>query len=153
MQAGQIDQMAAGIGDAVSTEAPGWQERAGAITGDAPVVRAIDSVGGEAADDIASLLAPGGTLVSFGAMSGKPLMIGSGQLIFRGITVKGFWGAQRSAELGRETIGGMIGEIIAMAASGALRLPVDATFPLDQAALAAAASDQPGRVGKIVLRP
>ncbi len=150
--AGLAELSAAGIGDAVSSEHPGWQERVQAITGGAPILRAVDSVGGEAANQLAELLAPGGRLVSFGAMSNQPLEISSGLLIFRRITVSGFWAAVRTGELGSK-LGEMIGELITMAASGELRLPVDGVFPLEKAAEAAAASDRPGRGGKVVLKP
>lgn len=150
--AGLAELAAAGIGDAVSSEGEGWQERVQAITGGAPILRAVDSVGGAAANQLAELLAPGGRLVSFGAMSDRPLEISSGLLIFRRITVSGFWAAVRTGELGPK-LGEMIGELIGMAASGELRLPVDGVFPLDKAAEAAAASDRPGRGGKVVLKP
>lgn len=150
--AGLAELAAAGIGDAVSSEHAGWQERVQAITGGAPILRAVDSVGGEAANQLAELLAPGGRLVSFGAMSNRPLEISSGLLIFRRITVSGFWAAVRTGELGPK-LGEMIGELITMAASGELRLPVDGVFPLEKAAEAAAASDRPGRGGKVVLKP
>jgi len=150
--AGLAELSAAGIGDAVSSEHAGWQERVQAITGGAPILRAVDSVGGEAANQLAELLAPGGRLVSFGAMSNQPLEISSGLLIFRRITVSGFWAAVRTGELGPK-LGEMIGELINMAASGELRLPVDGVFPLEKAAEAAAASDRPGRGGKVVLKP
>lgn len=150
--AGLAELSTAGIGDAVSSEHVGWQERVQAITGGAPILRAVDSVGGEAANQLAELLAPGGRLVSFGAMSNRPLEISSGLLIFRRITVSGFWAAVRTGELGPK-LGEMIGELITMAASGELRLPVDGVFPLEKAAEAAAASDRPGRGGKVVLKP
>lgn len=150
--AGLAELAAAGIGDAVSSEGEGWQERVQAITGGAPILRAVDSVGGAAANQLAELLAPGGRLVSFGAMSDRPLEISSGLLIFRRITVSGFWAAVRTGELGPK-LGEMIGELIGMAASGELRLPVDGVFPLEKAAEAAAASDRPGRGGKVVLKP
>ena len=46
----------------------------------------------------------------------------------------------------------MIGELVRLVASGALTLRVAATFELDRAVEAAAASDEPGRPGKIALR-
>ncbi|MFC0286070.1 zinc-binding dehydrogenase [Kaistia hirudinis] len=150
--AGLAELSAAGIGDAGSSEHVGWQERVQAITGGAPILRGVDSVGGEAANQLAELLASGGRLVSFGAMSNRPLEISSGLLIFRRITVSGFWAAVRTGELGPK-LGEMIGELITMAASGELRLPVDGVFPLEKAAEAAAASDRPGRGGKVVLKP
>ena len=142
-----------GIENVVSTAAPGWQDKVAAITGGAEVLRGIESVGGEAASEMLALLSPGGRLIAFGSMSGAPLVVPSGELIFRRITVEGFWGAARSASTPREDMGRMIGELVGMAADGSLRLAVDEIFPLDRAAEAAAASDRPGRAGKIALAP
>jgi hypothetical protein len=47
----------------------------------------------------------------------------------------------------------MIGELIRLVAAGTLTLRVAAAFPLARAAEAATASDNPGRPGKIALRP
>jgi len=52
---------------------------------------ALNCISGESAHTIATTLADGGTLVTYGAMSHKPLQIPSGQLIFRDITYRGFW--------------------------------------------------------------
>jgi NADPH2:quinone reductase len=147
--AGLAELQALGIGNAVSTEQPGWEDRVRALVGEAPIVRAVDSVGGKDGGRLASLVAKDGVLMSFGAMSNEPLVISSGDLIFRGITVKGFWGARRSAETDRAEIGRLIGELIGMAASGQLRLGLDERFALADPAAAAAASARPGRSGKV----
>ena len=149
--AGIAELAAAGIGNAVSTETPDWQDRVKAITGGAPVIRAIDSIGGEAADQIMGALAQNGVLISFGAMSGKPLVISPANLLFKTATVKGFWGAKRTETTSREEVGRMIGELVRLVSTGALKLDVEAAFDIAQAAVAAAASEKPGRNGKIVL--
>ncbi|ODT15953.1 MAG: alcohol dehydrogenase [Kaistia sp. SCN 65-12] len=149
--AGLQELAALGIDNAASTEQPDWEDRVRAVVGEAPIVRAVDSVGGRDGGRLASLLAQDGVLMSFGAMSNEPLVIGSGDLIFRGITVKGFWGARRSAETGRAELGRLIGELVGLAASGGLRLGLDQRFDLSDPAAAAAASARPGRTGKIAL--
>ncbi|CAN5692699.1 zinc-binding dehydrogenase [soil metagenome] len=151
--AGIAELEALGIVNAVSTEQPGWEQRVQAITGGAPIVRAVDSIGGDAAQQIMNVVATGATLFSFGAMSGKPLVIGADNLIFKQATVKGFWGAKRVETTPPAELGKYIGELITLVATGALKLPVDASYPLAQAAQAAAASDKPGRSGKVVLVP
>lgn len=151
-EAGLAELAALGIDNAVSTERPGWEDRVRALVGEAPILRAVDSVGGQDGGRLASLLAQDGVLMSFGAMSNEPLVISSGDLIFRGITVKGFWGARRAAETDRAEIGRLFGELIRMAASGQLRLGVDERFDLADPGAAAAASARPGRTGKIAFR-
>ena len=149
--AGVAELDALGIANGVSTEQAGWEERVQAITGGEPIVRAVDSIGGDAANQIMNVVAAGATLVSFGAMSGQPLVLSANNLIFKQATVKGFWGAKRSEATPPAEMARLIGELIRLAASGELRLPVEASFDIADAARAAAASDVPGRAGKITL--
>lgn len=100
-----------------------------------------------------ALLGEDALLVSFGSMKGEPMQLSSGDLIFKQVTVKGFWGAKVSEALSGEDKRRMIGELLRLVATGALKLPVEAVFGFEEAAKAAAASAEPGRKGKIMLRP
>jgi hypothetical protein len=93
-----------------------------------------------------TLLLPGsenGTLVAFGAMGGEPMVIDVGEIIFKQKKVEGFWLSKMNAD---------IGAMVAKVASGTLKLPVSAIYPLDQAGEAAAASVRALRRGKVLLR-
>jgi len=140
---------ALGLDTIVATEGEGWQDKVKALTGGAPIIRGIESLGGDGAGQLLSILADGAQLVSFGAMTGRPLKIAAGELLFRGITVKGFWGAKPPVK--PERIGQLLGELIADAASGKLKLPIEAAYGIDQVAAAARASGEPGRKGKIAI--
>lgn len=135
------------------TEADGWRDAAAAATAGAPIVRAVDQVGGRAADDLLALLGPKGWLISFGALSGQPLSLNPGTLIFKQAVVKGFWGSKRIEETPAEDRRRLIGELLSAAAEGVLRLEVEATFALDSAAEAAIATESPGRRAKVALSP
>ena len=142
---------AAGITDAiVATEDDGWRDRARAFVGDGKVRYGIDSIGGRASSDLASLLSPGATLVAFGSMSGEPMVIDSGTLIFRGVKAEGFWLSTHQAD--RADTVRRIGELVQLVASGALPLPVASVHDLVHAAEAAAASVSAGRQGKVLIR-
>lgn len=148
-----VDELSAvGIRDIVSTESADWRERAGEILGDAAPRAAVDSVGGSAAGDLLSLLGEGGTLVSFGAMGSGQLELSSGDLIFKQATVKGFWGSKVSQAMDAAQRGALFGELVQRVVSGEVTLPVEKVFAFEDARAAAAASDQPGRAGKILLR-
>ena len=149
--AGIAELEALGIANAVSTAGEGWEARVTELTGGAPIIRAIDSIGGAATDAIMNTLAEGGTLVSFGAMSLEPLQISASNLLFKQATVKGFWGAKRMGEIAPAEMAGLIGELIKLAATGVLKLPVEKAYDIAEAGAAAAASAVPGRAGKIVL--
>ena len=149
-----VDELAAlGIGNAVSTASDGWQDRVRAITGDAPIRAGVDSIGGAASGALLALLGEGGLLVSFGSMTGEPMQLSSGYLIFKQAVVKGFWASKIRSVIPAETRQRLFGELLQLVASGALKLPVEAVFGLDQISDAVRASQTPGRGGKVLLRP
>ena len=148
-----VDELAAiGVDNVVSTATPGWMDAAKALLGDALASAAVDSVSGQASAELVALLGENGMLVSFGAMSGEPMQVPSGDAIFRGVTMKGFWGSRVSRDMSVADKRRLVGELIQRALDGELRLPVDAIHDLADAANAAAASLQPGRNGKVLLR-
>lgn len=148
-----IEELAAlGIRDIVSTESADWRERAAEILGDATPVAAVDSIAGESAGELLSLLGEGGTLVSFGAMGTGVLQLASSDLIFKQTTVKGFWGSRVSQTMDAAQRGRLFGELVQRIASGEVKVPVEAVFPFEEARAAAAANATPGRAGKILLR-
>ncbi|OKX86601.1 zinc-binding dehydrogenase [Corynebacterium glutamicum] len=150
--AGVQELAAQNISGVVSTETPGWEKQVEEITGGASIAVALDSVGGSSAADLVKLLGEGGTLVSFGAM-GNPIMeIPSGPVIFKHITVKGFWGSKVSREMPAEKKTQLFGELIARILDGTLTLPVDSTFDAADIVSAVRASSEPGRAGKVLIR-
>lgn len=150
-RAAAVEELAAtGFTTVVATEGENWRDQVRAITGGAPIVRGIESLGGDGANELVSILADGAQLVSFGAMTNQPLKISAGALLFRNITVKGFWGAKPPVK--PERVGVLLGELIKDAAAGKLVLDVEATYTIDQVAEAAKASGEPGRKGKIAIK-
>lgn len=143
---------AEGIGDAVSSEHEDWQERARAITGGAPIRRALDSVAGRASDELMDLVAEEGWMISFGALSGRPMQINAENLLFKRAVVKGFWAAKPSTFHSPEQIRAALLDFVRRAADGSLKLPIAEVFSLEQAAEAAEASNEKGRPGKIAIR-
>lgn len=149
-----IEELAAlGIEHVVSTAAEGWKDRVREITGDAPLRAAVDSIGGHASGELIGLLGENGLLVSFGTMLGEPMQIPSGEVIFKQLIIKGFWGAKVSASMEKGTRVALMSELIRLVATGELQLPVEAIYSFDQIEEAVKASLAPGKVGKVLLRP
>lgn len=142
-----------GIDNAVSTAAPDWKAKVAELTGGAPIKAAVDSIGGTASGDMADLLGENGLLVSFGSMTGEPMQISSGAVIFKQLTVKGFWGSTVSATMAPDLRRKLIGELLTQVATGKLKLPTDGVYGLDQVSDAVKASLTPGKTGKVLLRP
>ena len=143
---------ALGISNNVSTQDPGWMDKVKMFPGSDPILYAIDSVGAKESGQLMSLLGEGATLMSFGTMSGGNMEISSGDLIFKQAKVVGFWGAKRSGKTSAADFVRMIGELITLASNGQLNLPVEGIYGLDEGAKAAAASMEPGRKGKVLIK-
>jgi NADPH:quinone reductase-like Zn-dependent oxidoreductase len=141
-----------GIGNVVSTSDQDWKQQVAELTGGAPLKAAVDGVGGPASGDLLSVLGEKGTLVSFGLMSGEPMQLSSGDMIFKQSVVKGFWLAKIGPTLAPETMKGLIGEIVQGVASGEVKLAVSDVFDLDDVAKAVAAAGEPRRKGKVLIR-
>lgn len=149
-----IDELAVqGIANIVATDADDWVEQVRAIAGGAPITAGVDSVGGRASGEVLSLLAENGTLVVFGAMQSPVMEIGSGDIIFKQATVRGFWGSKVSTSMPAHQRGALLGELVNYINAGVLTLPVEATYSFEEASAGAQANFAPGRTGKIMLRP
>src|SRR5437667_6600820 len=85
-----IDELRAEGGDTVLVDGENLREEVKSATGGASIRLGLNSVGGDSALRLANCLAPGGTLVSFGAMSLRPLKIRTGLLILKALRFAGF---------------------------------------------------------------
>lgn len=142
----------AGIENVLSTSEDGWLDQARALIGEGGAVSAIDSVGGETGAALVELLGSDGELVVFGTATGAPLPLSSGALIMKQVTVKGFWGSRVSQEMEAGQRTRLIGELVTLAAKGALPLEAESVHPLDNVSEAVKAALTPGRKGKVMLR-
>lgn len=136
----------------INTSDDDWKEQVKSILGNAEISAAVDSVGGNASGDLLSLLGHGGTLASFGLMSGKPMILNPTDLIFKQAVVKGFWGSKISQEMSVENKQRLINELIERAIVGQLKLPVEAIVDLADVVKAVDGEVQAGKKGKVLLR-
>lgn len=150
--AGVDELRAQGIENVIATDQDDWREQASRLTGGAPIVAGVDSVGGPASGEVLSLLAEGGTLVAFGAMNSPTMEIASSDVIFKQATVKGFWGSKVIGQIEPALRGALFGELIQRVTEGTLTLPVAGVFDAADVADAVQLSKTPGRVGKVLLR-
>ena len=140
-------------GDVVLVDGPDLADQVAAATGKARIRLGIDAVGGEATEHLAACLASGGTLANYGMMSGEDCRVSPGHLIFRGITLTGFWLASWFRQASGEQQQALFGELIRKIAGGALKAPIAGTYPVERIAEAVAAASQGERDGKILVVP
>jgi NADPH2:quinone reductase len=141
-----------GIRNSVATDQRDWQLAVREMANGAPIMAATDFVGGAASGDILSLVAENGVLISFGALSGKPMEISPGDLIFKQAIVKGFWLSKLLQTTAPNEIGAIVGELVELVENEVIRFQVDAIFDLADISKAMQASVASSRRGKVLLR-
>lgn len=144
---------ALGMSNILSTSEADWLDRARAIIGDDGARAAVDSVGGDVAAGLVDLLGSEGLLVTFGSMTGADLHLPAGPIIFKHLTVKGFWGAKVGPATPPADRQRMFGELIGLVMQGKLDLTAGGPFGLDEPAKAVTAALTPGRTGKVMFKP
>jgi NADPH:quinone reductase-like Zn-dependent oxidoreductase len=114
-------------GDVVVVDSPEVAKEIKAAVRQAELRLALDGVSGPATSVLASTLSPHGTLVSFAAMSEAPMSISPLDVIFKPLTLKGFWvGHPEFAAKAAPPIA----QAAEMIASGQVHIPVAATYAL-----------------------
>ncbi|GIF47154.1 NADPH:quinone reductase-like Zn-dependent oxidoreductase [Asanoa ferruginea] len=132
-----VDELVAAGADAVVVDGPDTVAQMSAAVGQAPVRLAIESVGGQIAEKLIDLLAPGGTLVRYSATD---------QLDGKGADVEFL----STATMDFPTkVAPIIAEAVPLVTSGALRVPIEAVYDLADIKPAIAHLK---RGGKILLR-
>jgi NADPH:quinone reductase-like Zn-dependent oxidoreductase len=142
---------AAGAEHVVVTEDEDMAARFTEIAGKNPITKAVDAVAGETGAKLANALGFGATMIVYGALSMAPMPLDAGRLIFRGLTVRGFWLTDWFRTATKETKEKTLGEVAKLLASGQLVPPVEAEYDLADAHAAIVHSERAGRTGKIIL--
>ena len=139
--------------DVVLLDGPDLAPRVAAATGRAAIRLALDAVGGSATDRLAQSVSVGGTVVNYGALSGEACRIAPGALVFRNVTLRGFWLATwfRQSTPAQQMV--LYGDLAQRIARGELAARIHATYPLARVKEAVAAAAAGGRDGKILLVP
>jgi len=137
--------------DTGGEDATALGDRAAALTDGAPVRLGLDAVGGAATGRLAALLSTDALVTNYGVLSGGDCHVSPADLIFRGLTVRGFWVSRWFANADASDIGALFGRLGTMVAKGELAAPVTARYPLTDLPAAIAHAAQGGRDGKILL--
>lgn len=140
-----------GADEVIDTSTQSLPKRVKEITGGQYVRRAIDALGGPIGAELLKCLAHDGVLYVYGVLSLQDMPVNGGLLIFKNITIKGFWLTDWLAKADKEVRNTLRKQVIELMASGDLKAPVDATYDLADFKQALAHDARPGRLGKIVL--
>ncbi len=125
--------------------------RVQAVVGKAGVKGAIEAVGGATGALALQCLRPGGTMLAYGLLSGEPIPVHSGEMLFRGLTLSGFWLSHWFKVTPPGAIVDAVSALMSYMAAGDLTPPVEAEYDLADYAAAVAHAERPGRQGKVLL--
>ena len=142
---------ARGAGEVVCTADEDLARRVMDITQGIGAAAAMDAVGGRVGAEVLRALRPGGVMLVYGQLSREPTPLDGGQMIFRALSVRGFWLTQwlRRAPPGK--VQQVMREVLTKMAEGGLGPPVEASYDLGDIAEAVRHAERPGRRGKVLL--
>jgi len=144
---------AIGLTEVVNVETESLTARVKEITDGAGVACVLDAVGGHTATEALKCIAKGGTMIIYGVLSLQDPSFNAGLLIFRELTVKGFWLTDWMRRVDSQTRQDVAQNVISLLASGKIQLPVEAAYSLDQIVEAVDHAERHGRWGKILIKP
>ena len=145
-----IDELRDEGGDVVLVDGESLREEVKHATSGAPIRLGLNAVGGDSALRLANCLAPGSTMVTFGAMSLQPLKIPNGLLIFKDLRFRGIWINKWYDHATMQERIDAFRTLFEMAKRGLLRAKVEKSYPLEEAKAAVAHAAQGQRSGKII---
>jgi trans-2-enoyl-CoA reductase len=145
-----IEELRGEGGDEVLLDGENLREEVKMATAGAPIRLGLNAVGGESALRLANTLAPGATVVTYGAMSLQPLKIPNGLLIFKDLRFRGIWINKWYDKATPAERMEAFQVLFAMAKQGSLKTKVEKSYPLAEAKAAVSHAAQNKRSGKII---
>ena len=110
---------------------------------------ALNCTGGETVTEMSRLLAPGGTLVTYGGMARRPVTVPTSALLFKDIKLRGFWLTAWN-EQHPEQRAQSLEHLISLVAEEKLRLWIE-RHSLSSLSLALARNEEPFKDRKVLL--
>lgn len=147
-QKGLLESLGADL--VVNTETEKLQKAIGEKVGGG-VHAVFDAVGGLLGAKALACLRPNGKMMVFGGLALENMPINSGQLIFKNLTIEGFWLSTWMAQLNGQEKKVAFSEVFDFLTKQDSKIAVDGKYRLEDFALALEAYEKPGRNGKILL--
>ncbi|GAB3323077.1 zinc-binding dehydrogenase [Larkinella ripae] len=143
---------ALGLTAVINTEKEKLTTRVKALTEGKGVACVLEAVGGTTASDALKCLSKGGTMILYGVLSLQNPSFNVGLMIFRELTIKGFWLTDWMRRVDSQTRQNVARNVITLLVSGQIQVPVEAAYPLSEIKKAVEHSQQSGRHGKILIK-
>ena len=150
---GLAEELMAKGADVVLIDGPNLAADIAKATDNAPIVLALDPVGGDTYGRLVDSLGYSGTLVTFGVLSGKPATLDTRRLIGNDTRLRGFWLYKWFQTATMQEKQAAFGEVIPLIANGTLEADIDSRFTIDEIKQAVSRSKEGGRNGKVLIVP
>jgi len=135
----------------INTEEESLTRRVMELTDNKGVPCVLEAVAGKTAASALNCIKTGGKMLVYGALSLDNIPVNAGTLIFKSITMKGFWLTHWTRYTDASIVQQTARTLIDLLASGKVQLPVEATYPLSKIKQAVTHAAAAGRYGKILI--
>jgi NADPH:quinone reductase-like Zn-dependent oxidoreductase len=135
----------------VVTSDSGWQDEVRSIANGRPITAALDAVAGELAADLLDLLAPGGSLITYGALAEEPMRIHANSILPKGLRVQGLSIGRWSASVSEQRRAWDIATALALGRDAIDHLDVAAIYSFDDVQEAIGHVGRPGKTGMVIV--
>lgn len=122
------------------------------LTGKKGVDYIFEAVGGKVGALAMECLKMGGTMMVYGLLSLKPTPVNNGLVLFKDLTIKGFWLTTWITSLSKEEKIEVTKNVFGSLTTEQLKTATEKKYSLDQVVEAIKHSETPGRKGKIILK-
>jgi trans-2-enoyl-CoA reductase len=145
-----VDELKSAGADVVLVDGPDVVKQVAAATGKAKIKLGIDGVGGDSSHSVASCLTSNAKMVAYGGVSGKPAAMSPLNIIFKQVTLEGFWLGYPRFRNAHEKLAAHTRTAERLITEGKLHVPIAGVYSLEQATQAIAHAQ---KGGKVLLKP
>jgi NADPH:quinone reductase-like Zn-dependent oxidoreductase len=136
----------------IVTSDAGWQDEVRSLANGRPITAALDAVAGKLAADLLDLLAPGGSLITYGALAKEPMRVHANSLLPKGLRVQGLSIGRWSESVSEQRRVWDIATALALGRDAIDHFDVAAIYTLDEVHQAIDHVGRPGKTGMVIVR-
>ena len=136
----------------INTETNDLKTEVRRITEKKGVKNVFEAVGGQLGTKALECVTRNGTFTVYGMLSLQNMEVNSSLLIFKNITLKGFWLTTWLGSLSKEEMVAVSNKVLSALATKQMKADVEATYSLDEIKKAVGHMESSGRNGKIILK-
>ena len=147
----QVEPLLTKGADAVVVDGADLPARIADAVGGEPIRLAFDAVSGGATRHLANAVAPGGSVVVYGILSGGRSEFDATDVLFRDVSIRGFWLTVWFRTITHDDKRDLYRRLATMMTDATIEIPIEATYRMSEFKRALAHAARPHRTGKVLL--